>query len=334
MVHAKIIVSFMLSIAIFSLAEPAFAEKRTIIFPADKCYGQVVLVSRGARARKTNRLDEIEPSDPAIASAQGKVVLDVPANCYLGFEGNRVLYEHPEQIKKITARGIEVLKVRFNSMENAEDKLCDQMVKYISHFQDLRILKFKGSDLSDDGFKTLGALPNLHTLDISNTPVTAKSLNELKRYPNLQTLAISNIDLKGADLKQLQTLPELAVLYLRGSRVSDVAIPALAKCKSLTIIDLSNNATLRGRNLDLFKGLKNLKEIDFSLTGVSGESLMGLKGLPLKRVKFSREAVDDKTMIRLQETFPNTQLERQRKAIHRRQAPVTGEEKAIFAPLK
>lgn len=333
------LLSFKKTLALFySLAacsfSPAIAEQRTIIFPSDKCYGQVVLVRKIKQERPLNRLDAIEPADPTVASAQGKVVVNVPDHSYLGFEGNRNVYSNPQILGKISPRGLEVLKVRFNSMESAEDGLCDNLVKYISHFSDLKILKFKGADLSDGGFVTLGALPELISLDLSNTTITSRSLRHLKYYPRLKTLAISNINLQKSDLRELLALPRLEILRAHNSGLSNEVFSTLSQLKNLQELDLSNNFKLNGRNLALLKRLNHLRSLDLGQTAVSGDSLMVLKGSSLRKIEMSRDHLDDKTTAKLQKAMPHTFFERTKITSRRQNAPVTHEERAIFAPLR
>jgi|GEM_PF-2323493 len=81
--------------------------------------------------------------------------------------------------------------------------------------------------------------PNLKNLSLSLADVTEDGLAALAKFPKLHHLSLlvsSAID--DAEVEKLAELDSVTMLHLRESRVTDAAIPALKRMKSLIVADV------------------------------------------------------------------------------------------------
>lgn len=135
-----------------------------------------------------------------------------------------------------------------------------------------------GINLSDSTiagplYTNFSALTELTFLDLSRNTIQGSIPDDLSRCHNLKHLNLSHNILEGK--LSLPGLSNLEVLDLSLNRIAgDIQSSFPLFCNSLVVANLSTN-NFTGRIDDIFNGCRNLKYVDFSSNGFSGEVWAG-----------------------------------------------------------
>jgi hypothetical protein len=310
----------------------AFAEVRILSFPQDVSCGRIY-------GKPTHRIegnkDKFAIKDIFLGTAQGKVTVPVKPEYTIWFEPSRRVYEHPELLEKIDLPGIDGIRLKFTSMTNREDNLCNKVLSKLSHFKSIKHLDANYSDVSDAGLQELGSLPNLDYLDVSNTFVTAKSLPVIGSCHSLQTISMGNTNLQGANFAALANLHKLNLMDLHHTMLSSSDLKGMASCKSIKDLDIHNNPKVDESCLSYISGLNHLAVISLAGTAIHGKSLVGLVGCPLREVRIDDTHCDAGEADLLRKTFPRIVIYAENAKAHRKTDAATDHDaRAIFSPLR
>jgi len=313
--------------------QSALAELRTVSFPADKRYGHLVLMNYAPNRPTADHLDRLTPHDIILGYAQGKTRVNIPPGGICCFDPSPGLYINPRPIATIDAAGIDGIKLTYSGLEDGEEKICDNFASYVKHFSALKLIRCKGSSLTDVGLESMAPLSNVVCLDLSNTYVSKKAVALACRYPKLEMLILSNVDLHGADFARLAALPHLGCLALHNCNLVDGDIKALSSCKHIFNLDISKNMRLTSASLPSIKNMKELEILFVDTTSIRPADLPTIKELPLRVLNFDSGRVNQATAKNLLAAFPilNKRYGILFPHLHK---TVTSEEKMIFAPTK
>lgn len=164
----------------------------------------------------------------------------------------------------------------------------------------LKSLSVSGYEVDDDFVKKLKHCPELRSLNLWNAPVTDAGLKLIAEFPKLRKLSLFGVSVTDAGLRELQNSHRLEHLELRNLGISDTGIGYLAQIDTLTRIDLHSSSEtsvfglqqllllprLRTLYLTGFREqtdyrelnkLVHLRELSFTMCGISQEDLMWLK---------------------------------------------------------
>jgi len=262
----------------------AQTEERILKFPADVCYGQLIVLERGDHDLSKGGID-IPALQSRLGAAQGVVCLKLQPSVAICLDPNYKLYKNPAALKLFPAQGIDSVRVRFIAQDDAELIYCDRLLSYLGHLQSLTKIKLNNSDVSDKGLASIGPLPHLRDLQAGATSLTGRSLPVLAKYPALEEVALSRVNLSGAKISDLSPLKHLETLNLHGTRIGNGELKDIGKISSLKFLKLDGNAKLDDRCLADFHSLKALKELDITGTNITAAGVAAhLKGLPLHKL--------------------------------------------------
>lgn len=232
-------------------------------------------------------------------------------------------------------RGLEVLSLASSSLTTSE-------MKYLAGLPHLHTLSLRNTRVSnrgvvsraavvsDDGYKFLGTLKSLRTLDLDSTEVTApayqgidrlhelslaftkvddKGLTALGRMPHLKSLVIYNTDVTDAGLKWLTQCPKLEDLNAGSvDQIGSEGIAAIAQLSSLRSLRLHRN-DLSKANLAPLANLKKLETLILSDTRLTDAHLRQLHGLKqLKSLDLWGMRLDQDAMKALRAALPNCEI--------------------------
>src|SRR5438552_35881 len=93
----------------------------------------------------------------------------------------------------------------------------------------LQRLGLGGTQVSDNGLKSVGKLTNLQRLDLDGTQVGDAGLKSLENLTNLQILDLGETQVRDAGLKSLEKLTSLQILGLKATQISDGGLKSLAE---------------------------------------------------------------------------------------------------------
>ena len=122
---------------------------------------------------------------------------------------------------------------------------------------------------SDEGLKTIAAsFPRLESLvfrDSSARTVTAEGLRALVKLPKLKSFIWGSKPLSLEMAAILGTFPALEHLNLVGAGIDETHLAELAKCKTLTSLDLTFGGTsLTPAVIEALRALQGLRQLDIS----------------------------------------------------------------------
>jgi Leucine-rich repeat (LRR) protein len=161
-----------------------------------------------------------------------------------------------------------------------------------------------GAQISAKGLGYLGALPNLETLNVSNSPVAADSLTALAKAQSLKNINLSNSDANDRVISELSQIPHLQTLDLSGTPVTGGSATGLGSMRELTELSLMGTsaddqvvaalASLPLRKLDLSKSritsaslpsilkISTLESLNVSFCAVKGAAFKGINRTGIK----------------------------------------------------
>jgi len=183
-----------------------------------------------------------------------------------------------------------------------DDRGCEQLVR----LTELRFVELQGTRVTDAGLLHLGKLPQLTTLDLSETEVTA-DVPALRGFPELQTLYLNRSRVGDAGVAMLIRLPTLSVLHLQGASISDAGLVDLAQSHTLAGLDLSDT-TVSNAGIAHLRS-KPLAWLDVSGTAVTGEVFATWQSHPKgMSLLLARTSITDEELVHLQRLSPLDQL--------------------------
>ena len=197
-------------------------------------------------------------------------------------------------------------------------------VSKLSAIQDsLDSVSFAGCDFSSDFVTHLTKLPQLRTLDLSETNTVDADLNGISKL-TLTTISLSSTSISNESVEQLALIPTLQTVNLGRTKVSidcidhlrllsnltelelpqtlltDANIPRLALLDSLKSLDLaSGNVTILG--LAHLRDMKNLESLVLDSCPITDAGLVSLAGMDnLKQLQLRYTEVTDVGLTHLE----------------------------------
>jgi Leucine-rich repeat (LRR) protein len=154
----------------------------------------------------------------------------------------------------------------------------------LSMVRGLRQVKLRLGKLSPEFPSLLKRLPDVTAVDLANSPVDDDSLQFLEGLPFIEELNLANTNIGDAGLAHLKELRNLRYLNLSRrfktkAQITNAGMQHLAALAGLEELDLSYNESI-GAEVAGLVGLKNLRSLNISGTGVSMEDIAHLKDMP------------------------------------------------------
>ena len=160
-------------------------------------------------------------------------------------------------------------------------------LKYVRDLKSLRSIDLRNTPVTDAQLKVLADLPSLETVMLGSNPNLTDSLPDyLVNLPNLKQLCLDGIDVTEAVLPQLKLAKQLESLWLWETQVSDQSLVQLQNLSMIQELDLDLNPQLTDACLVHLQGLKNLKRLNLSRTGITPQGIADLqRRLPNATIK-------------------------------------------------
>ena len=111
--------------------------------------------------------------------------------------------------------------------------LDDQVGAELTKLESLEELYVAGSNLSDDGLRSMASLKQLRVLDLSRTRVTNRGLEHLANLSQLEVLMLGNTDVVDDGIAHLRGLSRLRELRLEHTLVTDAGLQHLMELTQL-----------------------------------------------------------------------------------------------------
>ena len=173
-------------------------------------------------------------------------------------------------------------------------------------------IDMKGAKVSANGLSALSTLPNLESLDISNSRVGSDSLTVIGKSQSLKTINLANSDANDRVVSELSRIPHLQSLDLSGTQVTGGSATGLGSMRELTDLSLMGTAAddqvvagltaLPLRKLELSKSritnaslplilkIATLETLNVSFNGVTGDGFKGFGKSDIKELNVGETA--------------------------------------------
>ena len=158
-----------------------------------------------------------------------------------------------------------------------DNPITDMSIPHLIKHSDLRLLRMRGSRITDQGVAKLAGL-KLVDLSLDNTTVTDEALKSLTAMPSLETLWLDNTRITEEGLKHLIKLPKLRYLCVNSSQITDRGIQTISEISGLTMLEM-NDTEITDDGIQSIGKLKELKRFWGANTKVSDDGVRALSGL-------------------------------------------------------
>ena len=118
---------------------------------------------------------------------------------------------------------------------------CDEVAVALAQKSELRMVRLRGSDLTDDGLQRL-PLEQLMCLDVSQTAVTAEGLKDLRRCAKLEILALDGRQFTADSINRMEAFRRPYTLRLVGTEITDDHLRMLFSCRMLRTLFLEQTS--------------------------------------------------------------------------------------------
>lgn len=162
-----------------------------------------------------------------------------------------------------------------------------------------------GAPVADEGLVHLAKLPNLKSLDLSDTNVSF-GVPELQGFPTLDVLILNGTPVDDRGVTTLARIPNLEVLHLGRTQITDAGLSELARCEDLSTLEIADTAVTND-------GVAHLKDSQLVLLDLSGTAVTGTAfenwgpgrvGMSLGTLRLDRTPITDAQLSILQQLSP------------------------------
>jgi hypothetical protein len=118
--------------------------------------------------------------------------------------------------------------------------LKENELAVLEAFPQLRSLDLEGTEVTDEGLKSLGLLTQLRSLNLEGTHITDAGLEYLQGNSDLHDLVLGETEITNAGLKRVASFSQMLSLDLSGTEITDTGLlnlAALTQLRQLSIVD-------------------------------------------------------------------------------------------------
>lgn len=112
--------------------------------------------------------------------------------------------------------------------------------RYFGEKNKLDSLSLEGTEMSDNGLKSLSHLGAIVSLNLSDIPITEAGVKSLCSIKNLADLDLSKTNLSKTGLEYLcKNRPTLRSVMIRNTNIGDASVPDILRLRNLQVLDIS-----------------------------------------------------------------------------------------------
>ncbi len=138
-------------------------------------------------------------------------------------------------------------------------------------------VELDGKAVHDADLKHLALLPDLKSLNLSNTPITDAGVAHLMGLKKLKFLYLFGTKVTDSGVVSIAALPRLEVLCLDQTEITDVALKTLEDLPRLEKLHVHSKAKITDAGLESLKKHTRLFELRIGGPGLSSKAIDALK---------------------------------------------------------
>lgn len=239
-----------------------------------------------------------------------KLVLGLLATGWLGVLIARLEARRPiVELERAGATVIADFDGVVRSVSFCSPEADDRHAEFIAQLGSVTSVTLARSNVTAEGLRQLAVLPELRTLDISETPRADRSLAVVAQFPALRNLQMRRCGwLDDAELAAVDTESRVESMMLIGASVTDAGLKHLDRFPKVVQLGLDDCDAITDRGLRHVACLPRLQEVtvdrcdQVSPAGLAclarSESLqtLGARGIPIYRDEIRAMEIDPATL--------------------------------------
>ena len=161
-------------------------------------------------------------------------------------------------------------------------KVSENGLGALSTLPNLESLNISNSRVGSDSLVAIGKSQSLKTINLANSDANDRVVSELSQIPHLQSLDLSGSQVTGGSATSFGSMPELIELSLSGTSVDDQVTAALATLP-IRNLDLSQSR-ITNASLPLILRIATLEKLNVSFCEVTGDGFKGFGRSDIKEL--------------------------------------------------
>lgn len=285
-------------------------------------YSTALVIAKNLEVRfSTYGDDVVEEKKKARAGGDARLLGEVPDGCYVT-TGNPDLFATYSVMKDVTIAGEKMQAkgmtfggkgkraegdllwavVRTFRQTDAQKKQEVARAEAIKKLAEVDVslsgkeVYIRNEQVTDETIKLLASIPDLTKIHFGNAPkLTPAAFKAVAAMPQIQGLELHGERYTNDFLAALNPMPELETLWILSTSISDDGLKAVAGMPKLRQLSLGEGRSMfTDAGVKHLGGLKNLKQLWLTKSGVTSKGLAPLAGMPeLQTVGLAETAVDD-----------------------------------------
>jgi hypothetical protein len=173
--------------------------------------------------------------------------------------------------------------------------MTDKGMEHLQRLPQLETLKLAFlTGTTGQGFRSVGALKNLRTLEVDALPLSDDDFSVLHNLVALRVLTLQNVNLTDQGMEHLGGLLNLSKLTLNAVKVRNAGLGHLSRLSHLTSLSLKNTSL---DDLEKLRGLTAVRDLDLAGNPLRDDALAGIVDLPdLRRLDISQTFVTNECL--------------------------------------
>ncbi|MBX9692235.1 MAG: hypothetical protein K2Z81_07625, partial [Cyanobacteria bacterium] len=249
-------------------------------------YAMLAFRSDGGAIKSTQPVEKVKLKGSRARSARKKMVqiYDAPLP---HFDKSMALERGYFTFHNLATGGVEA--------KSPNDVLVDrQSLATLQNRTDLAAINVARSRFDGSGLELVADLPNLHTLDLTDTEVTDKAFENIQRMHKLLGLHVEGCyAITDESLRYLTKLP-LRFLNIRRTDIGDLGLSYLKESKTLHTLNMTMARKVTAKGILALRGIKSLTSMNVDFKDRPVEFFEALASL--KFPNLCVESSDDATM--------------------------------------
>jgi internalin A len=190
-------------------------------------------------------------------------------------------FEGPREISDIGLYHLRHMK-QLSTLIGRMSRVTDNGLRSIRALPYLTEIRLDGSQITDEGMVVVGEMHELVILSLRNTKVTDAGIRHVCNLKRLRSLDCMNTSIGDSCLAHIGTLKNLFHLDLAGTRVTNAGMKSLTNLTTLRELDVTATQ-VDDEGMGSIAKLPNLVFLGVSKTAVGDRGLKELVGMPALR---------------------------------------------------
>ena len=307
-----------LDAADFRLRHAPTTSQRTLKFPKDFPIGELYIGSSGALPAER---DQVRAAKGTIVVPPGKFVTLIPSHR---------LYQSPVIVDSLLPDGIDRLILDSCSMDDAEDKYCDNVLARVSHLRGLVVLSLDRSSSTDVGAAHAKDLPHLQYFSACEGGLDGSCIKDFAALKELRNVNMQGSCLRDKNVQYFAALPHLEHLNISHCNISDEGLKHLQGCTKLVNLKIADNPKITDKSIPILLSLKGLVCLSIGSTGITAKGATQLRKLSIKSLEWPILLRKQKDLQAVRKSMPGIFISTK---TNRLSTPVNAEVEKMYAPL-